>query len=69
MNAKCEEAVFHQTRLLNTTLSGAIGLSDVNHEGQSLIDDETLRRSEDLPTNFHKGCGFTSSQLALLEKV
>jgi len=66
--ANCAEALFHHTRLLNTTLSGALGLSSAHCRGPSEIDADTLRRSGDLPREFLKGCGFTESELALLEK-
>lgn len=66
--ARCAGTIFHQTRFLNTALGGAIGLSAARHPGPSVMDDETLHRSGDLPRDFLKSVGFTESQLALLEK-
>jgi len=55
--AKFDEAVFKHTRLLNTTLSRAVGLLSATHAGPSTLDDETVAKSGDIPREFLEGCG------------
>lgn len=55
--ATCNESVFGGTKFLNTELGTARGLATAIHRAPSLIDDETLRISPSLPTEFLRGCG------------
>lgn len=50
-------AIFAHTRLLNTDLRGANGLSEAKHQDPSFIDTETLIKSDHLPREFLRGCG------------
>jgi hypothetical protein len=56
-------ATFSNTRILNTDLTGARGLTRTKHTGPSLLDDETLLKSRGLPRGFLAGCGHAMAQL------
>lgn len=58
-----DSALFSHTRLLNTDLRGAKGLSATKHLGPSLIDSETLTKSGHMPREFLRGCGLSESAI------
>lgn len=67
-DANCQEAefdsaVFSHTRLLNTDLRAANGLSNAKHSGPSLLDPETLAKSGHLPREFLRGCGISEKAI------
>lgn len=60
-DAICDGASFHgatfkHTRMYATNLTGAKGLDQVTHADRSVLDDETLSKSRDLPDSFVLGC-------------
>ncbi|MDD5451314.1 MAG: toll/interleukin-1 receptor domain-containing protein [Desulfovibrionales bacterium] len=61
--AEFDSTVFSHTRLLNTDLRGAKGLSATKHHGPSFIDRETLTKSGHMPREFMRGCGLNESAI------
>ena len=54
-----EAATFSETILCNIYLSQAKGLREVQHDGPSVIDERTLRKSWPLPDVFLRGVGLS----------
>lgn len=72
-DALCDRASFHNatfkhTRMFGTNLTGALGLDQVKHAAHSILDDETLAKSTDLPISFVEGCGRTDAAIELSER-
>jgi hypothetical protein len=55
--ADLTSALFWETVIARTDLSGAVGLQDSRHGGPSIIDHRTVRRSGNLPIEFLRGIG------------
>lgn len=53
----------------DTNLSGARGLDSVRHDGPSVIDETTLRRSWPLPEKFLRGCGLSDRLIEYLPSL
>lgn len=69
--ASLSDAKMHATRLDLTILgdidlSSAEGLESVRHEGPSVIDEQTLRKSWPLPEVFLRGCGLSDQLIQYL---
>lgn len=58
-----DSSMLSHTRLLNTDLRGAKGLSGAKHFGPSFIDSETLTKSGHMPREFLRGCGLNESAI------
>ena len=58
-DADFEGAQFYETILANIDLTGARGLHSVKHDGPSVIDERTLRKSWPLPDVFLRGVGLS----------
>lgn len=52
------------TRLLNVTSHGNLGLERIKHRGASLINQETLNKSPNLPIEFLRGCQVSEEIIA-----
>ena len=68
-NARFEETRFRQTILSNIDLTKARGLEAVVHEGPSLIDERTLRKSWPLPEVFLRGIGLSDQYIEYLPSL
>lgn len=55
-DANLECARLRNTKLRNTKLNGARGLETCEHEGPSIIDEDTLSNNLELPSAFLRGC-------------
>lgn len=63
--AKLADAEFGDTEFINTTFTGAVGLSRARHEFPSRLDTDTLRRR--LPITFLRGVGLPDKAIKLLD--
>ena len=69
IGAAVHSATFSRTTLGDTDLSGATGLERVQHDGPSVIDERTLRRSWPLPEVFLRGCGLSNQLIEYLPSL
>lgn len=61
--ADLTDAVFADTRLLNTDFTGAVGLDTCSHQRPSAIDKETIAHCDDFPVEFLRGCGLSEREV------
>ena len=57
-------ALLHETTLADVELSGVKGLELIRHQGPSIIDERTLRKSWPLPEEFLRGVGLSDETIA-----
>lgn len=69
VDAIIDKAVFDKTRFNNTDMSAVIGAESANHAGNSIIDAETISKSEDLSVKFLQGCGLYAAYNAVVYRV
>ena len=63
------QAIFAETILADIDLRGARGLESVVHEGPSVIDERTLRKSWPLPEVFLRGVGLSDQYIDYLPSL
>lgn len=63
--AKFVDSEFGDTEFINTSFTGAVGLSSARHEFPSRLDTDTLRRK--LPTAFLRGVGLPDKAIKLMD--
>lgn len=56
-NSNFSDALFWETKFVNTDLASSVGLHKCNHLGPSALDFRTVSRSGQLPVAFLRGCG------------
>ena len=64
-----DKALFDKTRLINTDLSGVTGADKAVHKGPSVVDAETIKKSEGLSVKFLQGCGLYAAYNAVVYRV
>lgn len=69
VDAGFKSAVFGGTRFVNTEIVAPRDLATALHLSPSIIDDETLRASPDLPVDFLRGCGLFLPFQAIVYRV
>lgn len=69
LDASFDRAVFGGTRFINTEFVSPRRLDTAIHQSASLLDDETLRISPNLPTEFLRGCGLFLPFQAVVYRV
>jgi uncharacterized protein YjbI with pentapeptide repeats len=62
-NADLTDAIFADTRMLNTDFTGAKGLETCHHPRTSTIDQESIAHCDDFPAEFLKGCGLSDREV------
>jgi uncharacterized protein YjbI with pentapeptide repeats len=62
-------ARFSATKLINTNLTGVIGLETCTHSGPSIIDFQTIERSNPLPLQFLRGVGLPDRLIDYLPSI
>lgn len=67
--ADLRKAVFSRTILGNVDLTHTLGLDRCEHFGPSVIDFQTLSRSENLSINFLRGCGLPDTLIEYLPSL
>ena len=67
--ANFEGALLYETVLGDMDLSGVRGLENMQHQGPSVIDERTLRRSWPLPEVFLRGVGLSDQYIEYLPSL
>jgi hypothetical protein len=68
-NVSFANAIFGGTRFINSEIADPRGLDRAVHRSSSLLDDETLSASPELPEAFLKGCGLQLPFEAIVYRV
>jgi hypothetical protein len=69
VDADLTGAFFIDTLLINVDLNGAKGLAKCQHNGPSILDLQTLAKSQNLPLEFLRGVGLPDSLINNLRSV
>jgi hypothetical protein len=67
--ADLDSALLAETIFGDTNLARVTGLESVHHNGASVIDERTLRRSWPLPEGFLRGCGLSEPLITYLPSL